>query len=73
MFCYRIEEATVEEISVDQTAHTSNLATNLVMVKTPSGKNVILQVVPQLAKIETSNVSKHVRFLPYDTKFKIVK
>lgn len=53
-----IEEATVEEITPEQAPRTSNLATNLVMVKTPSGKNVILQVVPQLAKIETSNPNK---------------
>ncbi|XP_044751798.1 uncharacterized protein LOC123311773 [Coccinella septempunctata] len=53
-----IEEATVEEITPNQAPHTSNLATNLVMVKTPSGKNVILQVVPQLAKIEMSNPAK---------------
>ncbi|KAK9888508.1 hypothetical protein WA026_000759 [Henosepilachna vigintioctopunctata] len=53
-----IEEATVEEITPDQAPHSSNLATNLVMVKTPSGKNVILKVVPQLAKIETTNPAK---------------
>lgn len=51
-------QQTVTQQVVDTTPQTSSLATNLVMVRTPSGKNVILKVVPQLAKIETTNPHK---------------